>query len=119
MLRGEERQLLENLERAISEAKHHGFKHYIRGSPLCLNAIRPEPCDHCLMWQFVPEEFQTSRVASGRLNWTGCESIPLNELGETVESLERTVQPRELEAVLLSWMEKTAERLRQTLANQQ
>ncbi len=119
MPRSEDEQLLEKLETAISEIRKRGFKHYIRGSPLCLNVGRPEeqrePCDGCLMWQFVPEELQTRRVASGKLNWTGCEEIPLNEEGDTLDSLSRTAEPRELEAVMLTWMEKTADRLRQSL----
>ncbi len=110
--------LLANLERAIAEIKRQGLKHYIRNTPLCLNAGRPEqarePCDRCLMWQFVPEEFRTARVASGNLNWNGCEEIPLNERGDTLDGLSRTATPREMESILLAWMEKTAKTLRQT-----
>ena len=123
MPKAEDEQLLENLERAIAEVKKHGFDHYVRLSPLCLNAGRPEeqrePCDRCLMWQLVPEELRTPRLATGKLNWTGCEEIPLNEQGETLDSLSRTAEPRELETVLLAWMEKTADRLRQSLGGPQ
>lgn len=122
MAKSDDEQLLQSLEGAIAEVKKQGFKHYIQGSPLCLNVGRSiekrEPCDRCLMWQLVPEQYRTRRVASGKLNWTGCEEIPLNEQGETIASLSLTEEPRVLDAVLLAWMEKTAEHLRQSLQNQ-
>ena len=40
-----------------------------------------------------------------------CRNIPLNKLGETVDSLYRTVMQAELEATVVTWLKETIERL--------
>jgi hypothetical protein len=53
---------------------------------------------------WVPGEFKTG-------NSEPCHFIPLNDVGETVKSLEG--QPERLEAAVKSWLRTTIERLKQ------
>jgi hypothetical protein len=53
-------------------------------SPTCMNfnSKDHEPCEECLLMQFVPEKARTEQVP--------CTHIPLSPSGETLESLYRT-----------------------------
>jgi len=76
-------------------------------SPTCCK----EQCSACrdmdcvLMW-FVPEECRHEAVP--------CRHIPLNELGETVDSLYRTGTNEEIEQTLQSWLLETIRQLEET-----
>jgi len=75
-------------------------------SPTCINrdATEPrKPCNECPLIAFVPEEQRKKRVP--------CRYIPLNALGETVDSLYRTGTQKELEATLVAWLKSTISRL--------
>ena len=65
----------------------------------CLNYADPErpyPCGACLLASFVPPESQKERVP--------CHHIPLNQSGETVETLERRGDQQGLEEAMKTWL---------------
>ena len=76
-------------------------------SPTCLNSdpTKPrKPCSECPLIAFVPEDQRKKRVP--------CRYLPLNQVGETVDSLYRTGTQEELEAAVVRWLNGTIERLR-------
>jgi hypothetical protein len=75
-------------------------------SPTCLNfsdPARPHPCSECLLTQLVPAEMRKQEVP--------CRFIPLNDKGQTVDSLYRTGTQKELEEALLDWLHREISRL--------
>ena len=75
-------------------------------SPSCLNfgdAARPHPCSECLLTPLVPPELQDQEVP--------CRFIPLNDKGQTVDSLYRTGTQKELEEALVDWLHREISRL--------
>ncbi len=69
-------------------------------SPICAKqgcAACPETS--CVLMNFVPQERRHEAVP--------CRHIPLNDLGETVDSLYRTGTNEEIEESLRSWLRKT------------
>jgi hypothetical protein len=75
-------------------------------SPSCLNfndLARPHACSECLLTDFVPLELREENIP--------CHFIPLNELGETVDSMERHSHQPELEEALRKWLRSTIARL--------
>ena len=76
-------------------------------SPSCLNfkqPNRPYPCSECFLIDFVPTPFLEENVP--------CHFIPLNEQGETINSLERQAHQTEMEEALKQWLRATIARLR-------
>jgi hypothetical protein len=69
-------------------------------SPTCPKPER-NVCQHpgCVLMNFVPQECREEAVP--------CRHIPLNESGETVDSLYRTGTIQEIEQALESWLLKT------------
>lgn len=63
------------------------------------------PESGCVLMDFVPVEHQRQTVP--------CRHIPLNEKGETIESLYRTGANDKVETALRSWLVKTIEKLEQ------
>lgn len=77
-----------------------------RDSLSCLNfgdAHQTHPCDECFLIDFVPSEARTQRVP--------CHHIPLNERGETVETIERNAAQQDLEESLKTWLREKIEQL--------
>ena len=77
-----------------------------RDSITCLNVAlkeKQEPCSACILCEFVPGEKIQEEFA--------CHHIPLNEKGETVESLMNQGDQDKLQAALLSWLYGTIARL--------
>lgn len=76
-----------------------------RDSLSCLNygdANQMHPCEECFLIDFVPPEARAQRVP--------CHHIPLNERGETVETIERFAAQQELEESIKIWLrEKIAQ----------
>lgn len=64
------------------------------------------PDADCALLRFVPKESRDEAVP--------CRHIPLNELGETVDSLYRTGTNEEIEQTLKSWLLETIRQLEQT-----
>lgn len=85
-----------------------------RDSLSCLNygdANQTHPCEECFLIDFVPPEARTQSVP--------CHHIPLNEDGETVETIERCAAQQELEESIKIWLREKiahleAERAAQT-----
>ncbi len=83
-----------------------------RDSVTCLNMGLEEkqhPCTSCFLIEFVPPELRDSE---GDL----CHKIPLNDRGDTVESLEREGDRDKLQAAILAWLKKTVARLEKEAA---
>lgn len=74
-------------------------------SPTCMNFTSKdrEPCEECLLMQFVPEGARTEQ--------TPCIHIPLSPAGETIASLYSTGTQQELEEALGDWLRSTIRRL--------
>lgn len=75
-------------------------------SPSCLNfnnSARPHPCSECLLTQLVPAELREQEIP--------CRFIPLNDKGQTVESLYRTGTQQEIEEALRDWLHREIARL--------
>ena len=86
--------------------------HTFRDSVTCLNLGLEEkihPCTECFLIDFVPPELRSS-------NGDLCHKIPLNEQGDTVESLEREGNRDKLQAAVLAWLKATVARLEMELA---
>jgi len=84
-----------------------------RDSVICLNLgeeMTRIPCRECLLWDFVPAEHRAEGIP--------CHFIPLNELKQTVYSLERAGKREEAEQALLNWLNQTIEHLELTLAKE-
>lgn len=64
------------------------------------------PRTDCVLMRFVPKECRYEAVP--------CRHIPLNELGETVDSLYRTGTNEEIEQTVQSWLLETIQQLEET-----
>lgn len=85
---------------------------YLRDSISCLNytlKVKEFPCDTCFLMQFVPPEHRNKQEP--------CHFIPLNENGDTIDSLEG--KPEKLEKALLDWLRITVDRLEREEAESQ
>jgi len=67
------------------------------------NSKDREPCDECLLMQFVPRDARTEQ--------TPCIHTPLSAAGETIASLYHTGTQQELEEALGAWLRATIRRL--------
>ena len=75
-------------------------------SPSCLNfrdPARPHPCNECALTQFVPAELRKQDVP--------CRFIPLNDKGQTVDSLYRTGTQIEMAEALHDWLCREIKRI--------
>jgi hypothetical protein len=83
-----------------------------RDSITCLNVGLEEKehaCSSCFLSEFAPAEVRNS-------NGDICHQIPLNEKGDTVESLKAEGDPEKLQAAVLGWLKKTVAKLEQEVA---
>jgi hypothetical protein len=70
-----------------------------RDSLTCVNYALPEkahPCSECHLIDFVPADKRSEELP--------CHAIPLNDAGDTVESLELQNNQARLENALKEWM---------------
>ncbi len=76
-------------------------------SPTCPKT-RCSACPHadCVLMSFVPRECRYEAIP--------CRHIPLNDLGETVDSLYRTGTNEEIEQTLQNWLLETIRQLEET-----
>jgi hypothetical protein len=77
-------------------------------SPSCINFNSSEethPCSQCLLSDLVPADAQTEKIP--------CHHIPLNQVGQTVHSMERQNTQVELEDSLKSWLRASIVRIEQ------
>jgi len=83
-----------------------------RESITCLNVGLEEKehaCTSCFLSEFAPPEVRNS---DGDI----CHKIPLNEKGDTIESLKAADDPYKLQATVLAWLKKTVAKLEQEVA---
>ena len=112
----DKRDTLEVLKFELSFLEQGGYGRSVRtpwkatsafqDSPSCLNfndPARPHPCSECLLMDLVPPESRQEDIP--------CHFIPLNNLGETLDSLERHAPQLELEEALKNWLRLTIARL--------
>ena len=66
----------------------------------------PEPCTHCVLMQLVPPGFRSDK--------TPCRHLPLNEQGETLDSLYRYDNQPEVEESVGNWLRTTIAKLEET-----
>jgi hypothetical protein len=108
----DKRDVLEVLKFELSFLEQGGYGRSVRtpwkgpsalqDSPSCLNfndPARPHPCSECLLTDFVPGDALEESIP--------CHFIPLNDMGETVDSLERHSDQPELEEALENWLRST------------
>ncbi len=113
------RDLLQVLKAELEFVEKGGYRntarpawrpHFIfQDSPTCLNfdpAVPPRPCAECVLMQVIPEAQRGKKIA--------CRYIPLNEQGDTLDSLYRYGTPEELEAALRHWLGVTIDSLEKT-----
>jgi hypothetical protein len=75
-------------------------------SPTCMNfdcKESPGPCSACVLMQLVPPESRAERIP--------CRHIALNDAGETLDSLYRYADEREIENAMRSWIRKAIAKL--------
>ena len=80
-----------------------------RDSVTCLNAgleQKQTPCTSCFLSQFAPAD---SRNTKDDL----CQKIPLNDRGDTLESLRAQGDQNKAQASLLDWLKRTVTKLEQ------
>jgi hypothetical protein len=68
-------------------------------SPTCLRYNRPQearPCSKCALAQLVPADQTLKEVP--------CRHIPLNQEGETLESLYRSATQEKVESIVAKWL---------------
>ena len=112
----DKRGLLDVLRAELEFVEKGGYRHTARAawrphfvfqdSPTCLNfdSTKPaKPCSDCVLVKLIPENAHARKVP--------CRYIPLNELGETIDSFYRTGTHEELEAAVTKWLKATIDRL--------
>lgn len=105
----DERDILELLKTELDFIEKGGYGRSVRtpwkptspfrDSLTCVNYALPEkthPCSECHLIDFVPPDKQSEELP--------CHAIPLNELGETVESMDG--DQGKLEEALKDWMRR-------------
>ena len=106
-----DRDLLETLRFELNFLQQGGYGRSVRtpwkptsifqDSLSCLNfglAERVHPCDECLLMQLVP--------ASARAESVPCHHIPLNDSGETLESMDRGGNQQQMEEAMIAWLKR-------------
>jgi len=75
-------------------------------SPACMNHDHtndPESCSDCVLLQLVPLELRSAPIP--------CRQIPLNAVGETLDSLYRYGDEHEIEETVTKWLKDTISQL--------
>ena len=117
------RELLRVLKNELEFLEKGGYGDFEKGSwrpamffedsPSCPNrgvSEKPVPCSRCALLQLVP--------LAKRANEIPCRDIPLNQEGETLQSLYETATPDEVELKLDQWLRRTIERIERELKDE-
>jgi hypothetical protein len=112
----DDRRLLEILKSELDFLRRGGYRDPERAkgraqfifedSPTCINYrnLGPrKPCTECFLMDMVPFEHRNEPVP--------CRWIPLNDQGETIDSLYRYGTQEEIEKAVASWLKKRIEQL--------
>jgi hypothetical protein len=81
-------------------------RYIFEDSPSCMNydcKENPEPCSDCVLTQLVPPDLRNEKIP--------CRQIPLNALGENLDSLYRYDEQQEVEAAVGKWLCATITKL--------
>ncbi len=118
----DERDLLEVLRAELEFLENGGyhpspreprkFNFIFEDSPSCMNydsKDNPDPCTECALMPLVPPDCRTQTIP--------CRHIPLNAEGETLESLYRYADQRELEDIYGKWLRTTVAALEEQRRN--
>lgn len=92
---------LEFLEKGDYRKPSWRAQFIFQDSPTCLNYDRgnPRPCSECVLFQLVPLESRKEKIP--------CRHIPLDEQGETIDSLYRWGNQEEVETAVAKWLRAT------------
>jgi hypothetical protein len=77
-----------------------------KDSPSCLNYAAPvktHPCEECFLMHFVPQDRRGESVP--------CHHIPLNDRGDTVDSLEGSGDDFKVQEAMRGWLRRTIEQM--------
>jgi hypothetical protein len=112
----DDRDVLEVLKFELAFLEQGGYGRSVRtpwkptsifqDSITCLNFGEPEkvhPCSECLLIDFVPSKDREAEVP--------CHHIPLNAMGETMDSVNRYDNQREMEEKVKAWLRGVIQRL--------
>jgi hypothetical protein len=115
----DERDLLDVLKFELEFVEKGGYgrspreawrpQYIFEDSPTCMNydsKDSPETCSHCVLMQLVPPEFRSAK--------TPCRHIPLNEAGETLDTLYRYDNQPEIEESVGNWLRGAITKLQET-----
>ena len=97
---------LESGHYGVSERQPWRGRLVFEDSPCCPNYANKGPhipCEECVLMRLVPQNRRNEKVP--------CRFIPLNEKGDTVDSLYRCGTQQELETALTEWLRKTIHRM--------
>jgi len=75
-------------------------------SPTCMNydsKDNPAPCNECVLMGLVPPDQRNQTIP--------CRHIPLDAAGQTLDSLYRQAEPREIADIYEKWLRATIEKL--------
>jgi hypothetical protein len=116
----DERDLLEVLKFELTFLEDGGYgrsprlpwspQFIFEDSPTCINFNSNQcvPCSECVLIHLVPREFRSAQIP--------CRHIPLDASGETLDSLYRHSDQREIEEVVGGWLRSTIHRLEEERA---
>jgi hypothetical protein len=112
----DKRDLLEVLKDELAFLEQGGYRnpskatwrpHLIfQDSPTCpkFEASQPQQvCSSCVLTPLVPEDLKGRKVP--------CRFVPLNDQGETIDSLYRSGTQQEVESTFKEWLKNTIDRL--------
>lgn len=108
-----ELEFLENGGYADFEKRSWRPAMFFEDSPICPNhdlSQKLTPCTDCALLRLVPIGKRTRTIP--------CRDIPLNQEGETLQSLYETATRNELEWKLDEWLRRTIERLEKEIKEQ-
>jgi hypothetical protein len=116
-----QQELLDALKFELHFLEHGGYERSVReprrelsvfqDSPSCLNyalSERKHPCSECFLINFVPPEKRGEPIP--------CHHIPLNERGDTLDSLAGYGRDFQVESAMREWLKKTIAELEMGLA---
>jgi hypothetical protein len=123
MMAKDDRDILETLKQELEFIEQGGYGRSVKApwkptsafqdSLSCLNYGYPykaHPCSECFLIDFVP--------IKGCAEPVPCHHIPLNEAGDTIESLEGEDNQQKLEENLKAWLRERIKQLEEACAAQ-
>lgn len=111
-MRKDERSILEVLRGELEFLERGGYARapgtswrpvfMFEDSPICMNHdydVNPAWCGDCALTELIPPEFRLAKFP--------CRHIPLNTVGETLDSLYRYADEHEIEETVRKWLRAT------------